>query len=89
MSQFDAAARPLYKSFSPTADFAEFSHAKARIDVNEKNAATAWGAERSEKFDLTEEDLADDLLFNEVIWKSVKGAKSEMPLPIRRFHFRY
>ena len=26
---------------------------------------------------------------NEVIWKSVRGENSEMPLPISRFHFRY
>jgi hypothetical protein len=37
----------------------------------------------SEKFDLEKEDRADDLLFNEVIWRSVKGANSPMPPPVR------
>ena len=37
----------------------------------------------SETFDLTKEDQADDLLFNEVIWRSVKGAESPMPAPVR------
>ena len=41
----------------------------------------------SEKFDLTKEDMADDLLFNEVIWRSVKGAKSPMPAPVRAGFF--
>jgi hypothetical protein len=37
----------------------------------------------SEEFDLAKEDAADDLLFNEVIWRSVKGADSPMPPPVR------
>ena len=43
----------------------------------------AWGANLSEKFDLTKEDAVDDLLFNEVIWRSVKGPNSPMPAPVR------
>ena len=53
------------------------------VDLKEKNKATAWGAKMSEKFDLTKEDAADDLLLNEVIWRSVKGAESPMPPPVR------
>jgi hypothetical protein len=37
----------------------------------------------SETFDFTKEDAADDLLFNEVIWRSVRGADSPMPAPVR------
>jgi hypothetical protein len=50
-----------------------------------KNVRTAWGAKLSEKFDLTREDQADDLLFNEAVWRSVKGANSPMTArPTRR-----
>ena len=35
------------------------------------------------KLDLEKEDQADDLVFNEIIWKSVKGADSPMPAPVR------
>ena len=45
------------------------------------------GAALSEKFDLAKEDAADDLLFNEVIWRSVKGANSPMPAPVRAGFF--
>ena len=41
------------------------------------------GAKLSEGFDLTKEDAADDLLLNEVIWRSVRGAHSRMPPPVR------
>ena len=33
--------------------------------------------------DFTREDAADDLLLNEVIWRSVKGPDSPMPPPTR------
>jgi hypothetical protein len=36
---------------------------------------------------LEKEDAADDILFNEVIWKSVKGAHSRMPAPVRAAFF--
>ena len=45
--------------------------------------ATAWGAKLSEGFDFTREDAADDLLLNEVIWRSVRGPDSPMPPPVR------
>jgi DNA-binding beta-propeller fold protein YncE len=83
MSQFDAAARPMYHSFAAKADEAPYAHVVPKVDLKEKNTKTAWGAKMSEKFDLTKEDAADDLLFNEVIWRSVKGANSPMPPPVR------
>lgn len=51
--------------------------------MNAVNVAGAWGQELSEKFNLAREDAADDLLFNEVIWRSVKGPTSPMPAPVR------
>jgi DNA-binding beta-propeller fold protein YncE len=87
MSQFDAAARPMFNSFTGKPDFTPYTHVPAEIDLNEKNAAGAWGAERSAAFNLEVEDRADDLLFNEVIWKSVKGPHSRMPAPVRAAFF--
>ena len=83
MSQFDAAARPMYNAFTETPDLAPYIHRPATADVNEKNLASAWGAQKSLELDLDEEDRADDLVFNEIIWKSVKGADSVMPPPVR------
>jgi hypothetical protein len=47
----------------------------------------AWGANLSEKFDLTKEDLVDDIVFTEVIWRSVRGPNSPMPAPVRAAWF--
>jgi DNA-binding beta-propeller fold protein YncE len=83
MSQFDAAARPMYNSFQKTPDVRPYAVRPAKVDLNARNTQTAWGADLSEKFDLTKEDQADDQLFNEVIWRSVKGPNSPMPAPVR------
>ena len=83
MSQFDAAARPMYNSFQNTPDLKPYVARPAKVDLDAKNTFAAWGADLSEKFDLTKEDQADDLLFNEVIWRSVKGPNSRMPAPVR------
>ena len=87
MSQFDAAARPMYHSFTAKPDLTKYKAEKPKADLDELNKPGAFGAALSEKFDLTKEDQADDLLFNEVIWKSVKGAKSRMPAPVRAGFF--
>jgi hypothetical protein len=82
MSQFDAAARPMYASFQAKPDLRPFEHAVPDADLDEKNKKTAWGVNLSESFDLTREDAADDQLLNEVVWHSVRGADSPMPPPV-------
>ncbi|HEX5271975.1 MAG TPA: SMP-30/gluconolactonase/LRE family protein [Gemmataceae bacterium] len=83
MSQFDAAARPMYASFQGKADETPYVHVMPQADLGAKNTRTAWGSKLSEKFNLAKEDAVDDQLFNEVIWRSVKGADSPMPPPVR------
>jgi hypothetical protein len=88
MSQFDAAARPMYDSFTAKPDFSPYTHVKPEADMTAVNSPTAFGAALSAKLDLEEkEDQADDLVFNEIIWKSVKGAGSRMPAPVRAAFF--
>jgi hypothetical protein len=87
MSQFDAAARPMYHAFAGKPDLRPYQHAVPEADLQEKNQPTAWGARLSEKFDLTKEDQADDHVLNEVIWRSVRGAHSPMPAPVRAAFF--
>ncbi len=83
MSQFDASARPMYASFTAEPDFTPFEHRPPGVDLKAINAPNAPGAEASLKLDLSVEDRADDLVFNEIIWKAVKGADSVMPPPVR------
>jgi DNA-binding beta-propeller fold protein YncE len=84
LSQFDAAARPMAASFTTAPDLAPYVARAARIDLNARNTRDAFGAEVSLELDLDEaEDQADDLVFNEIIWKAVKGKDSPMPPPVR------
>jgi len=83
MSQFDAGATPMWRSFTATPDYAPFEAVPARVDIHEKNWAWNELSERSSKFDFSKEDQAPDLEFSEVIWKGVKGINSKMPAPRR------
>jgi hypothetical protein len=88
MTQYDAAALPMYNSFGTKADLTPYQAVAPRIDVNEKNTQLAWGARESLEMNLDEVDQAPMFALNEIIWKSVKGADSEMPLPIHRYWFQ-
>ena len=81
MSQYDAAAAPMYGAFQPTPVLTPFTALPARVSLDEVNSPLAWGAEASMRMNLREADLAPDLELNEIIWRSVKGANSPMPPP--------
>ncbi len=83
MSQFDAAARPMFASFQSRPDDRPYSHIVPAIDLQDKNKATAWGAKASAGFDWAKEDRAHPQQLNEIIWRSVKGEGSPMPPPVR------
>jgi hypothetical protein len=83
MSQFDAAARPMFASFAREPDFRPYLHRPARVDLNARNSPREPMAAASARLNLEIEDRADDLLFNEIIWKAVKGPDATMPPPVR------
>ncbi|MEO6584453.1 MAG: alkaline phosphatase family protein, partial [Ferruginibacter sp.] len=83
MSQYDAAATPMWKSFTAIPNTKSFSSLPSNIDLNLKNTSTTASAKQSETFDFSREDKIPDLVFSEVIWKAVKGENSQMPAPRR------
>jgi len=83
MSQYDAAAEPMWRCFSSTPDLTPFSSVPALVDLNEKNTKHTASAKLSATFDFSKEDRIPDLVFSEVIWKAVKGEESVMPAPRR------
>ncbi len=83
MSQYDAAATPMFNCFTDKADLTPFKRLPARIDMDERNTARSPGAQQSALWDFSKEDTLPDIPFNEVIWKSVKGVDSPMPAPVR------
>jgi hypothetical protein len=83
MSQYDAAAEPMWRCFSSQFTADPFLAVPALVDLNEKNTKNTPSARLSETFDFSKEDAIPDLVFSEVIWKAVKGEGSKMPAPRR------
>ena len=81
MSQFDAAARPMFNAFQAAADLRPYEALPANVNLDERNERHAWGS--GFKMNFAREDAADDLLLNEVVWRSVRGANNPMPAPVR------
>ncbi|MDX2306474.1 MAG: beta-propeller fold lactonase family protein [Microscillaceae bacterium] len=83
MSQYDAGATPMWECFVAKPDLTPYTALKNNIDLNEMNVEENELARISASFNLSREDAAPDIPFNEVIWKVVKGKNSEMPAPRR------
>jgi hypothetical protein len=83
MTQFDAAARPMYNAFQDTPDLKGYTALEPRVDITATNNALAFGANISEEMNFSIPDAADDLILNEIVWRSVRGADSPMPPPVR------
>ena len=81
MSQFDAAAAPMHNAFQASPDLSPYQAVPAQMDLKERNGAHAWGG--NIKMNFAREDAVDDLLLNEVVWRSVRGPDSPMPRPVR------
>jgi hypothetical protein len=84
LSQYDAAARPMYASFTDKADLTPYAHEAARIDLAAKNSEKSYGAQRSSRMDFSDYDLADDFELNEILWRSIKGVEAPVPPTVRR-----
>lgn len=83
MSQFDASAMPMVNAFTVTPDTSSYALRPPQTDINEKNIAGMYGQDESGKMNFTEADAAPDIRLNEILWKSVRGARSTMPPPVR------
>lgn len=84
LSQYDAAARPMFNSFTDTADLRPYTCEKPQIDLQAKNEATAYGADRSMNMDFSEYDRIDDFELNEILWRAVMGESAPLPPAVRR-----
>ena len=85
MSQYDAAATPMYAALGTKADLSGYTHLTSNIDLEERNIATAWGADESMQMDFSDYDRTPMFALNEIVWKSIRGADSEMPVPVHSF----
>lgn len=78
MTQYDAAATPMWRCFDTIARPFVFKPLLPGVDLNEKNVAVNEWQRKSEKFDFVKEDSNNDIEFNRVLWHGIKG---NIPFP--------
>ena len=83
MSQYDAGATPMWRSFTSKPDFSNYAAVPSTVDLNEINKINSLSARLSENLDFTDVDRINDHLFNEILWKGIKGENIPLPAPIR------
>ncbi len=84
LSQYDAAARPMFSSFMERPDLTPYDSVPAQVDINAMNSSLAYGADRSLKMDFSEYDRVNDFELNEILWRAIKGVDAPLPAPVRR-----
>ena len=83
MSQYDAAAMPMWRSFDSVAKPSDFKAITPNVDLRTKNVARNEWQRRSELFNFEKEDTNNDVAFNLVLWHGLKGDKIPFPGPTR------
>jgi DNA-binding beta-propeller fold protein YncE len=87
MTQYDAAAEPMWRCFNNVANHPPFKSTPNLVDLNLKNAEESKLSRLSEKFDFTKEDRVPDDQFNTVIWGAIKGLNTPCPAPVHAAFF--
>ena len=83
MTQYDAAAMPMWRSFGSVAASSNYLHIVPNINLNDKNLAMNKWQQKSEEFNFADVDAVPDLEMNEIIWVAIKGEKIPFPGPKR------
>ena len=79
LSQFDAYGRPLREIWRETPDLRPWVALRPDVPLDERNPRNTRGARASEKLDLRFEDVAEEELFNRILWATIKG--EHVPFP--------
>lgn len=75
MSQFDHYGRPLREIWESTPDLTPYVALRSSIPLDQKNPPRTALAEASKKLALDKVDMADENLFNHILWSAIKGDK--------------
>ena len=79
LSQFDAYGRPLREIWRETPDVTPWTALRPSVSLDERNPRNTRGAAASERLDLRFEDVADEALFNRILWATIKGERVPFP----------
>lgn len=79
LSQFDAFGRPLRDIWADTPNLAPFTPITPAQRLDEMNPPRTRGAIESRRLDLATVDAADMELFNQILWRALKGEAVPYP----------
>jgi len=79
MSQYDAAAVPMWRSFTDSINIIPYISKPSNINIDDRNVAYNDLMRKSDKFNFKHEDGVPEQAFNEVLWKAIKGMQSNVP----------
>ncbi len=79
LSQFDHYGRPLRDIWASTPNVAPYVALIPSVPLNERNPKTGALAEESKKLALSKEDIAEEDLFNRILWRTIKGESRPWP----------
>ena len=87
MSEYDAAATPMYNAFLNKPDTTPYVCRPAQVNLMAKNTPKSYGAKQSSRMDFSKPDQltakqVDSL--NRILWHSVKGTAAPYPAPVHR-----
>ena len=83
MTQYDAAAAPMWRCFSKTADTTGFNSLPSNVNLAEVNPGGTKLAAMARGLNFSEVDRVPDELMNTMVWKAVRGENARVPVPVR------
>ena len=83
MTQYDAAATPMWRCFSKQSNKTVFNSLPSNINLKDVNPGGTKLAAMAKGLNFSEIDLVPDAIMNTMLWKSIKGEKTPEPAPVR------
>lgn len=79
LSQFDHFGQPLHDIWRSTPDLRPYSVLVPAVNLDEVNPPNTREARESARLALQFEDIADEELFNQILWRTIKGPSVPYP----------
>ena len=79
LTTYDQRATPMYDAFTATPNLAPFDAIVPKIDIEARNATTAYRAADARRLDFSAADRIDEGTLNDLLWHAVRGAGASPP----------
>jgi YVTN family beta-propeller protein len=83
MSQYDAAATPMWRCFNKIPNNTVFKSLPSNINIKEVNPGGTKLAAMAKGLNFSEVDRVPDEVMNTMLWKSIRGENAKLPVPVR------